>query len=167
MKAVNDRVIVQKAFVKERTVGGILIPVGANVDAKIKLNVGRVLSCGPGLRFSNGECQAPSCADGDVIMWEQFGDINAEVLGTNRVAVRYEDIMAVLEPGEYDNYVFDVEAYKKEEDARSALVIAEQERLRSAVTPTGFKCVNSFCKKSGEVVPVETCEHCGKPTEKC
>ena len=107
MQAVNDRVIILKASVPEKTSSGFYIPQTASSDAKVKLNVGRVLSCGEGLKFSTGEFVSPVCKKGDVVMWEQFGGFSAEVLGKNVMVVRYEDILCVLDSGEYDNYVFE------------------------------------------------------------
>ncbi len=121
MRAVNDRILVHKGIIPERTIGGIVISAGTSTDAKVKLNVGKVISVGEGIRFSNGDTVSPKVSPGDVIMWEQFVDIAAEVLGENIICVRFEDVTCVLDKEEeYKHWFFDVAEYKKYQDGIDA-----------------------------------------------
>ena len=165
MKACNDRIVVQKGIIPERTVGGIVLTADTSTDAKVKLNVGKVLSVGPGIRFSNGDFVSTNAKEGDVIMWEQFGDIAAEVLGERIVVVRFEDVTCVLDdPKEYEGWYFDMNAYREYEEKLRAEV--EKNKVVEVVKAREvFACVNKDCVYVTKPVPVLQCEHCGKPTE--
>ncbi|MFA5149665.1 MAG: co-chaperone GroES family protein [Candidatus Omnitrophota bacterium] len=94
MIALNDRIIVKKLKLPEKTSGGIYVPDTAKEDSKIRLNVGKVISIGPGTRTVSGDYLSRFVGEvGDFIVWEQFGDLNAEILGKGMCAVRTEDLL--------------------------------------------------------------------------
>ena len=108
MRAVNDRIYILKAIVPEKTKGGVIIPDGSTADVKVKLNIGKVLSVGPGSKLIDGTYIKPQCKVGDVIQWEQFGDIEAGVSGMERVVVvRWEDVIGILDDKDYDGWIFE------------------------------------------------------------
>jgi co-chaperonin GroES (HSP10) len=174
VKATNDRLIIQKGYVLERTQGGIILSSGTSADAKVKLNIGKVLSAGSGIKFASGDVVIPACEVGDVVMWEQFGEIMAEVLGDGIVAVRWEDVMAILEPEEYKNWIFDKVEYDRQQDAfqkeleirRKELQKSEEKMLsetkvyRCEVPKCGHR--STIRKRVGESL---ACEYCGVEME--
>lgn len=175
MRAFNDRIIVQKGICPERTKGGIILASGTQIDAKVKLNIGKVLSVGKGIRFSNGDAVIPECNVGDCIMWEQFGEIMAEVLGEGKVAVRWEDVMCALDPDEYEGWYFDPEEYKKylaekEKELEEAKKKQRAEQEAAFAETNMYICKNKKCyrvKKSIQKKPSDNlqCEYCGVEME--
>jgi co-chaperonin GroES (HSP10) len=151
MKAVNDRILVQKGIIPERTIGGIIISANTSTDAKVKLNVGKVLSVGEGLRFSDGSSIALKVVPGDIIMWEQFGDITAEVLGEGIVCVRMEDVTCILDKAEeYDGWFFDKMAYDEYLEKMNAELDKKKAELKeleaTRKTKMKVRCHNEKCK---------------------
>ena len=167
MKAVNDRILIQKGIIPERTVGGIFIAAGVSTDAKVKLNIGKVLSVGGGIRFHDGYTVKPECSEGDIIMWEQFGDIQAEILGENRVCVRWEDVICKLGPDEVKGWIFDPEEYRKIQAENQKKLDEEKKKIRDAEeTASALRVIRSCRNKNCHQInrPIEnkeTCEYCG------
>lgn len=172
MQAANDRIHVQKGIIPERTQGGILIAAGTSADAKVKLNIGRVLSVGKGIRFSNGDFIKPDCQPGDVVMWEQFGEINAEILGEGKVSIRWEDVIGILEPEEYRDWFFNIGDYKAYQEKLDKELSDEKQKIKereekAASESFVFACKNKDCYR-GFGKPVTTnkseppqCDFCG------
>ena len=173
MKAINDRVVVRKAEMPDKTKGGLFIPDSVKGDGKLRMNVGEVLSFGAGTRTVNGEW-LPGYAGkvGDWVAWEQFGEFQADVLGKNQWVLRAEDIMGILEPHE-------IEMFKQVKDPDKPEV-RDIISTGEGATLTG-QCGNKACKgyrkpftfKHHSVIfpSDKECERCGKyierPPEAC
>ena len=108
MKATNDRIICKLAYMPESTSGKIILAQTTIDNGKTKLNIGKVLSVGPGMTLRTGEF-IPNCVkEGDVVVWEQFGAIEFEVVGKDIVCTRSEDVGCILEESEWKGrYLFD------------------------------------------------------------
>ena len=169
MKAQNDRIIARVGYMKE-TSGGIVMASATMDDGKIATNIGRVITAGPGLMLRTGEYLPCVVKEGDVITWEQFGGIRYEILGKDLVCIRSEDIGCVLEPGEYENYLFtdeEIENYKRgveaerEEFARKIREAQNAEKEKKVI----YWCWNNDCKDKCEDVErlfgKDQCETCG------
>lgn len=167
MQAVNDRILVKKGIVPERTIGGILVAANTSVDAKVKLNIGRVISCGAGLRFHDGYYVKPDCEPGDHIMWEQYGDLAAEVLGDDIVCVRWEDVICKLDAKEVEGWFFDRKEYDKYREELDSQIAKAKEEQRAREAEAASKriirvCQNKNCHQIGRPVEnKELCEYCG------
>ncbi len=162
MQAVNDRLLIRKGTIPERTVGGIFITAGTASDAKSKLNIGKVISHG-NVPVSNGE----------YITWEQFGDLQAEVLGRDMVCVRWEDVIAVLDEDDVKGWIFDPAEYDKIHAKQQEELEVKRKELLEAQNKSNegvryYVCGNRSCfravgknvrKKPGDNL---TCEYCGK-----
>lgn len=168
MKAVNDRILIQKGIIPDRTKGGIFIAAGVSTDAKVKLNIGKVLSVGSGTRFHDGYVVVPTVEEGEVVMWEQFGDIQAEVIGENKVVVRWEDVIGVLDPDEYKDWIFDMDEYRRvQEKIQKQLEESKKSReVEAATIKKIVSCRNSKCiYVTKPVEDKEQCEYCGSIME--
>ena len=115
MKALNDKLIVKKLSLPEKTAGGLYMPDTAKEKSLDKLNVGVVVSFGPGTVTVSGEfLPGYRGAVGDIVVWEVFGHTEAKILGENYVFVRSEDLTAQItkEEAEKMGFSFDNEAGK-------------------------------------------------------
>ena len=107
MIAKNDRVLLVKGTLPEK-VGNIYIPQTAGAKSKVKLNVGKIVSFGPGMRLSTGEhVNGYEGSIGDLVVWEEFGDYEMTVLGEGIVAIRNEDIVAVVTESDVPGVTFE------------------------------------------------------------
>jgi|SRR6185369_1262404 len=169
MIAVNDRVICRVAYMPESTSGKIILATSAVDNGKTKLNVGKVISAGPGILLRTGEWIPNIVKKDDVIVWESFGAIQFEVIGKDVVCTRSEDIGCVLEESEWKGkYMFDdaeIEAYEKrlDEDRRAAREAVADKPRTPMVT---FQCWNNDCRdKLKKVERIwagdHVCETCG------
>jgi len=166
MIAKNDRVICRLGIMPEKTVGGIILADTTQKDGQAKINIGKVVDFGPGMKLLSGEfIQGYDGKRGDIICWEQFGGIAYEVVEKGLVCVRNSDIGCVLEPGEYKDWEFDqAEADKKRNKAHEALTKKPEVMLEPRKQK--YQCWNNDCSHKTEVVETAVvepvCEYCGK-----
>lgn len=104
MIAKNDRIIVKKAKMPEKTAGGVILPSSANDNGKVKMNVGEVIAFGPGMRTAMNEFVSGYDGKiGDFVVWEHFGDFAISVLGPDYFGIRNEDVICVLSEEEKES----------------------------------------------------------------
>jgi co-chaperonin GroES (HSP10) len=85
LRAVNDKVVVQKASRPDRSKGGLFLP---QEDVRTYCE-GKVLSVGPDVK---------SCKAGDEIIWQVFRGQAAGHHDEERWCVEDKDVLAVIEP---------------------------------------------------------------------
>lgn len=164
-QAMGDRILVRKAEMCSKTKGGIYLADSVKKDGMLKLNVGRVLSFGPGLKTVQGEyIPGYSGKVGDVVMWEQFGEFGAEGLGENVNVIRNEDVICLLDEKEAIGWKFE-----KDEVVETENVPTYEEKTRE------YHCANRFCqtsklpsgspKISQKESDKHICEYCGAELE--
>jgi co-chaperonin GroES (HSP10) len=85
LRAVNDKVVVQKASRPDRSKGGLFLP---QEDVRTYCE-GKVLSVGPDVK---------SCKVGDEIVWQVFRGQAVGHFDEDRWGIEDKDVLAVIEP---------------------------------------------------------------------
>lgn len=183
MIAQNDRVIAKMANMPEKTTGGIYLPQQKFEDGKAKINIGIVLSAGPGMTLRTGEYVPVNVKKDDVIVWEQFGGLQFEILGPRTICIRAEDIGAVLDKSEYDLGWFDdyEEGTSPDEIKQKAIDdFKTEERKSESKNVSGCDC-ELLCNECGNKMDIvlkwkdaftvddsnlPACDNCKKPAMK-
>jgi chaperonin GroES len=92
-RPLHDRRLVQRLDEEAKTKGGIIIP----DPAKEKPQQGRVLAVGPGRRDDKGELIQLDVRVGDKVMFAKYAGTEIKIDGEDRVILREEDILAVID----------------------------------------------------------------------
>lgn len=168
MKAKNDRIIVRKGRLPEKSKGGIILADTARHDAKVKFNVGKVIDFGPGMMTVSGErVSGYDGKAGDIIVWEQFGEFDASVIGEGLWVLRAEDVTASLTDEEASKWDFDEPKPPEEEKEEPEHVF---EKDKANIQCENKDCQAAFRPREIEVDsrfgPFPPCEYCGKETHR-
>ncbi|XVF48852.1 hypothetical protein PTKIN_Ptkin03bG0221600 [Pterospermum kingtungense] len=93
LKPLNDRVFIKVAEAEEKTAGGIIL----TGESKEKPSIGTVLAVGPGTLDEEGNRKPLSVAPGNTVLYSKYAGNDFEGSdGTNYIALRASDVMAVL-----------------------------------------------------------------------
>ena len=89
-----DRVLVRRTDEEQTTEGGIVLP----GSAAEKPSQGEVIAVGKGKTLDNGDSQAVSVSEGDLVVFGQYAGSNTvKVDGDELVILNEQDILGVLE----------------------------------------------------------------------
>ena len=89
-----DRVLVRRTDEEQTTEGGIVLP----GSAAEKPYQGEVVAVGSGKTLDNGEVQAVSVSEGDLVVFGQYAGSNTvKIDGDELVILNEQDILGVLE----------------------------------------------------------------------
>ena len=89
-----DRVLVRRTDEEQTTEGGIVLP----GSAAEKPSQGEVVAIGPGKTLDNGDNQAVSVSEGDLVVFGQYAGSNTvKIEGDELVILNEQDILGVLE----------------------------------------------------------------------
>jgi chaperonin GroES len=89
-----DRVLVRRTDEEQTTEGGIVLP----GSAAEKPSQGEVVAVGAGKTLDNGELQAVSVSEGDLVVFGQYAGSNTvKIEGDELVILNEQDILGVLE----------------------------------------------------------------------
>jgi chaperonin GroES len=89
-----DRVLVRRTDEEQTTEGGIVLP----GSAAEKPSQGEVVAVGAGKNLDNGEVQAVSVSEGDLVVFGQYAGSNTvKIDGDELVILNEQDILGVLE----------------------------------------------------------------------
>ena len=89
-----DRVLVRRTDEEQTTEGGLVLP----GSAAEKPSQGEVIAVGPGKTLDNGDSQAVSVSEGDLVVFGQYAGSNTvKVDGDELVILNEQDILGVLE----------------------------------------------------------------------
>ena len=89
-----DRVLVRRTDEEQTTEGGIVLP----GSAAEKPSQGEVIAVGPGKKLDNGDSQAISVSEGDLVVFGQYAGSNTvKIDGDELVILNEQDILGVLE----------------------------------------------------------------------
>ncbi|XP_057549358.1 10 kDa chaperonin, mitochondrial-like [Amaranthus tricolor] len=86
-----NRVLVEKIVPPTKTTAGILLP-----EHSSKLNSGRVLAVGPGLRNEEGNHVPVSLKEGDTVLLPEYGGTPVKLGEKEYHLYREEDLMGTL-----------------------------------------------------------------------
>jgi chaperonin GroES len=93
IRPLHDRVIVKRVKEEEKTKGGIIIP----DTAKEKPVEGEVVAVGNGKILEDGSVRKLDVKVGDRILFGKYGGTEVKVDGEERLILREDDILGVLE----------------------------------------------------------------------
>ena len=93
IRPLQDRVILKRVKEEEKTKGGIIIP----DSAKEKPVEGKVLAVGTGRVLEDGSVRKLDINVGDRVLFGKYSGTEVKLEGEERLIVREDDILAVLE----------------------------------------------------------------------
>ena len=93
LKPLNDRVLVKRLEMEEKTAGGIYIP----DSAKEKPMKGEVVAAGPGKIDDAGKRVAMTVKVGDTVLFAKYAGTEVQIDGEDNLVMREDDILAVVE----------------------------------------------------------------------
>lgn len=93
IRPLQDRVILKRVKEEEKTKGGIIIP----DTAKEKPIEGEVVAVGNGKVLEDGSVKKLDVKVGDRVLFGKYSGTEVKLDGEERLIVREEDILAVLE----------------------------------------------------------------------
>lgn len=89
----QDRILVRRIDVDEKTAGGIIIP----DTAKEKPMQGEVIAVGPGARTEKGEILPMEVKAGDRIVFGKWSGTEVKIDGEDLVIMKESDVLGILE----------------------------------------------------------------------
>ncbi len=92
IKPLQDRVLVRRIVVDEKTTGGIIIP----DSAQEKPAEGKVLAVGPGGRDEDGRNHSLDVSKGDRVLFGKFGGTEVKLDGEELLIMKESDIMGII-----------------------------------------------------------------------
>ena len=92
LRPLHDRVIIKRLEEERKTASGIVIP----DTAAEKPDQGEVLAVGPGKRTDDGKLTPVDLKVGDKVLFGKYSGTTVKVEGDERLVMREEDIMAVV-----------------------------------------------------------------------
>ena len=93
IRPLQDRVIVKRLEEEEKTKGGIIIP----DTAKEKPQEGKVIAVGKGKMTEEGKLIPLDVKVGDKILFGKYSGTEVKIEGEERLIMREEDILGVIE----------------------------------------------------------------------
>ena len=99
MKMLANNILVRPESWAERKLGKIIVPSGTEE----KFARGEVLAVGTGLYLANGDRPPVEAQVGDHVLYFKASADDIVVGGVNSHLVQERQIIAILEPGDFDN----------------------------------------------------------------
>ena len=93
IRPLQDRLVVKRLAEEEKTKGGIIIP----DTAKEKPVEGTVVAVGNGKALKDGKVRPVEVKAGQKILFGKYGGTEVKVDGEDRLILREDDILGVLE----------------------------------------------------------------------
>ncbi|WP_285907627.1 co-chaperone GroES [Pseudodesulfovibrio pelocollis] len=93
LKPLNDRVLVKRLEVEEKTSGGIYIP----DSAKEKPMKGEVVAAGPGKLDEDGKRVKMTVKKGDTVLFAKYAGTEISIDGDDHLVMREDDILAIID----------------------------------------------------------------------
>ena len=93
IRALHDRVIIQRLEAETKSSGGIVIPDSAT-EKPIR---GKVMAVGKGKILENGDVRPLDLKVGDHVLFGKYSGTEVKVDGDEYLVMREEDVMAVVE----------------------------------------------------------------------
>ncbi len=93
LKPLNDRILVKRLEMEEKTAGGLFIP----DTAKEKPSKGEIVAVGPGKFAEDGKLIPMSVKAGDMVLFNKYAGTEIKIDGADHLVMREDDILAVIE----------------------------------------------------------------------
>ena len=92
LKPLNDRVLVKRLDVEEKTAGGLFIP----DTAKEKPSKGEVVAVGPGRVNNDGKTIPMQVKPGNAVLFNKYAGTEIKLDGEEHLVMREDDILAII-----------------------------------------------------------------------
>ncbi len=92
-KPLNDRVLVKRLEVEEKTASGIYIP----DSAKEKPSRGVVVAVGPGRVDDSGKRIPMGVKEGESVLFTKYAGTELKIEGVEHLIMREDDILAIID----------------------------------------------------------------------
>lgn len=92
-KPLNDRVLVKRLEVEEKTAGGLYIP----DTAKEKPSRGQIIAAGPGKMDDKGKRIELGVKEGDNVLFSKYAGTEIKIEGVEHLIMREDDILAIID----------------------------------------------------------------------
>lgn len=92
LKPLNDRVLVKRLEMEEKTAGGLYIP----DTAKEKPSKGEVVAVGPGKTSNEGKIIPMTVKAGNIVLFNKYAGTEIKLDGVEHLVMREDDILAVI-----------------------------------------------------------------------
>ena len=89
----NDRVLVKRLEMEEKTAGGLFIP----DTAKEKPSKGQIIAVGPGKADDSGKRCALQIKSGDMVLFNKYAGTEIKLDGVDHLVMREDDILAIID----------------------------------------------------------------------
>ena len=93
IRPLQDRVLVRRIELDEKTAGGIIIP----DSAQEKPSEGQIVAAGPGERDDSGKIHALGVSEGDRVLFGKFAGTEVKVDGEDLLIMKESDIMGIIQ----------------------------------------------------------------------
>jgi len=93
IRPLQDRVLVRRIELDEKTAGGIIIP----DSAQEKPSEGQIVAAGPGERDDSGKIHALGVSTGDRVLFGKFAGTEVKVDGEDLLIMKESDIMGIIQ----------------------------------------------------------------------
>jgi len=93
IRPLQDRVLVRRIELDEKTAGGIIIPDWAQE----KPSEGQIVAAGPGERDDSGKIHALGVSKGDRVLFGKFAGTEVKVDGEDLLIMKESDIMGIIQ----------------------------------------------------------------------
>lgn len=93
IRPLQDRILVKRLDLEEKTVGGIIIP----DSAKEKPMEGEVVSVGKGKVLENGNLYTPDLKVGDTVLFSKYAGSEVKIDGSEHLVMKEDDVLGVIE----------------------------------------------------------------------
>ncbi len=91
-KPLQDRVLIRRIQVEEKTRGGIIIP----DNAKEKPLEGEIVSIGSGKILDNGEIRSMQLQIGDKVLFAKYAETEVDINNEKLLLLREDDILGII-----------------------------------------------------------------------
>ena len=89
----NDRVLVKRLEMEEKTAGGLYIP----DTAKEKPSKGEIIAVGPGKVDDSGKRAALQVKPGNMVLFNKYAGTEIKLDGVDHLVMREDDILAIID----------------------------------------------------------------------
>ena len=93
IRPLQDRILVKRIDVEEKTKGGIIIP----DSAKEKPQEGKVVAVGNGKIGEDGKIQPLDVKKGDKLLFSKYAGTEVNLDGEEHLIIREDDVLGILE----------------------------------------------------------------------
>ena len=93
LKPLNDKIIVEKAAVEEKTEGGLYLP----SSSQEKPQEGIIVAAGPGILNDKGERKALQVQAGDKVLYSKYSGTELKINNKELLIMSEKDVLAIIE----------------------------------------------------------------------